>query len=213
MSDRPSTAERLAPLTGLVFAIAFLVILFASGDSPNADAHTAKVINYWTKHKDSEMVTSLIAAIAFLFFAWFAGCLRARLALLEGGGRRLANTCFGGALIMTVGALLFSGTSFAAADTVGKVPVTVTQSIHVLNNDLFFPLAGGAALFLLAAGVLSLRTRALPAWLGWVAIVLGIVSVTPVGFFAILVAILWVAIVSVLLYLRPVEPAAVAPAV
>jgi hypothetical protein len=212
MSAKPSTAERLEPLTGLVFAIAFLVIIFTSSNSPDADAHTAKVIHYWTKHKDSEIATSVIAAIAFLFFAWFAGCLRARLAVVEGGGRRLANVSFGGALIMTVGALLFSALSFTAADTVGKVPPTVTQSIHALDNDLFFPLVGGAALFLLAAGVLSLRTRALPAWLGWVAVVLGIVSLTPVGFFAFLASILWVAVVSVVLYRRPLEAAA-APAV
>jgi hypothetical protein len=91
---------------------------------------------------------------------------------------------------------------------VGKVPITVTQSIHVLNNDLFFPLSGGAALFLVAAGVLSLRTRALPAWLGWVAIVLGVISVTPAGFFGFLATIVWIGVVSVLLYLRPLEPAA-----
>jgi hypothetical protein len=213
MTPRTSTAERLAPLTGLVFAIAFVVVIFASSNSPDADGKTARVIQYWMNHKDGEMASSSIVALSLLFFVWFAGCLRARLAALEGGGRRLANTSFAGAIIMTIGGLLFSALSWTAADTVGKVPADVTQSIHVLDSDLFFPLAGGAAVFLLAAGVLSLRTRALPAWLGWVAVVLGIACATPIGFFAFLAAVVWIGVVSVLLYRRPLEPGAATPAV
>jgi hypothetical protein len=213
MTPRTSTAERLAPLTGLVFAVAFIVVFTVGGNSPDSNAKTAKVIHYWTAHKDNEMTTALVAAVALLFFAWFAGSLRAHLAVAEGGGRRLANTAFGGAIIFTVGGLLFSALSFSAADTVGKVPAAVTQSIHVLSNDLFLPLSGGAALLMLATGVLTLRTRALPAWLGWVAVVIGVVAVTPIGFVGFFGLILWVAIVSVVLYRRPLEPGAATPAV
>jgi hypothetical protein len=213
MTPRTSTAERLAPLTGLVFAIAFVVVIFTGSNSPDADAPTAKVIRYWAHHKDGEMTGAWIVAIALLFFIWFAGCLRGRLAVLEGGGRRLANTCFGGAIVMALGGLLFSGLSWAAAHTVGKVPAGVTQSIHVLDSDLFFPFAGGAAVFLVAAGVLTLRTRALPAWLGWAAVVLGIATVTPLGFFVFLGTVVWIGVVSVLLYRRPLEPGAATPAV
>jgi hypothetical protein len=212
MTERRSTLERLAPLTGLVFAAAFVVLFAIGSDSPDADARLTKVIQYWTDHKDREIASSIVASVGLLFFVWFAGCLRARLALLEGGGRRLANTAFAGAILFAVGGLLFSALNFAVADTVGKVPPGVTQSIHVLDNELFFPLLVGTALLYLASGVAILRTRALPVWLGWVSVVLGVLSVTPVGFFAFLAMILWVGLVSVLLYLRPVEAAA-APAV
>jgi hypothetical protein len=205
MAQRPSTVERLAPLTGLLFAVIFVVVIFVSTNSPDADARTAKVIHFWMKHKDNEMATSGVVALGFVFFVWFAGCLRARLAVLEGGGRRLANTCFGGALMMALGGLIFAALSWSAADTVGKVPSGVTQSIHVLSSDMFFPLAAGGALFTFAAGVLSLRTGALPVWLGWAAVVLGVASITPIGFFAFLVAVVWIAIVSVVLYRRPLD--------
>jgi hypothetical protein len=65
--------------------------------------------------------------------------------------------------------------------------------------------------------VLALRTRTLPVWLGWVTLVLGIALVTPVGFFALIVGMVWILVVSVMLYRReagpagragPVEPAA-----
>lgn len=213
MRARESGLARFAPLAGLVFAATFVVIFVVSGNSPDADAKTAKVIHYWTKHKDEEIATSLIAALALLFFVWFAGCLRARLAEIEGGGRRLANTAFGGAILFAGGGLTFSALSFTAADTVGKVPATVTQAIHALDNDLFFPLAVGTAVLMLSTGVLSIRTRALPAWLGWLALVIGVVSVTPIGFVGFFGTIVWVAIVSVVLYLRPVGAAAPPPAV
>jgi hypothetical protein len=46
-----------------------------------------------------------------------------------------------------------------------------------------------------------------------VAFVLGIVSLTPVGFFAFLIVLLWIAVVSVVLYQQQSEPTpTVAPA-
>jgi hypothetical protein len=103
--------------------------------------------------------------------------------------------------------LTFAALDFAAADTVGDVPPQVTQTIGVLDNELFFPLAAGVSVFMLASGILSLRTRTLPRWLAWIAVVLGVAAVTPVGFFAFLLMVVWVGIVSVLTYLRPATPA------
>jgi hypothetical protein len=72
-----------------------------------------------------------------------------------------------------------------------------------LGNELFFPLAGGAALLLGAAGLAFVRTRVLPAWLGWVSIALAVLALTPVGFFVLLAMILWVAALGIVLYLHP----------
>ena len=49
----------------------------------------------------------------------------------------------------------------------------------------------------------------LPAWVGWLGFVLGLISLTPAGFFAFLVVLVWIAIVSVMLYQRqgPAAPA------
>jgi hypothetical protein len=207
MDRTPSRLERLAPLTGLVFALAFIVIFFISSDTPDTDARTLKWVDFYSKHDTREIAVSIAATIAIVFFVWFAGTLRARLRAVEGSPGRLSNTSFGGALLFAVGALLFIALDFTAADTVGDVPPTVTQTIGVLDNDLFFPLIAGTSVFMLASGVITLRTGALPRWLGWVAVVAGVVALTPVGFFAFLVAIVWVGVVSVLTYLRPATPA------
>jgi nitrate reductase NapE component len=70
--------------------------------------------------------------------------------------------------------------------------------------------------FYIASGVAVIRSRALPVWLGWLAIVVGIVSVTPaavIGFFGLIV---WPLVLGILIYVRSgrqqAKPAVAAPA-
>ena len=49
---------------------------------------------------------------------------------------------------------------------------------------------------------LIVRYGALPKWLGWVAIVFGVVALTPFGFFAFLGGIVWILVVSIMLTMR-----------
>jgi membrane protein implicated in regulation of membrane protease activity len=71
-----------------------------------------------------------------------------------------------------------------------------------------------------ASGIAVLRYGALPRWLGYLALVAGVVSATPVGWVGAFLAILWVAIVSVVLFRQasgeaagPTPQPAVPPAV
>ena len=76
------------------------------------------------------------------------------------------------------------------------------QGLNVLNQDFTNIMTGlGVALFLLATGVVVIRTAALPVWLGWLAVVLGVASlvISFVGFIGIG---LWILIVSVMILLR-----------
>jgi hypothetical protein len=54
--------------------------------------------------------------------------------------------------------------------------------------------------FLIASGISIVRHRALPVWLGWAAIVIGVVS--PVEIVGIPAVLLWILIVSVMLAMR-----------
>jgi hypothetical protein len=195
-----SRLERLAPLTGVVFAVIFYVAVALTGDEPEADAGAAKAVKYWSDNDSKEIAVSIGGVLAVVFFVWFAGTLRSRLLEAEGGAGRLANTAWAGALIFSTGLLTLVAISFTAADTAGDVPPTVTQTLSALNSDLFFPAAGGGALLYLGTGVAALRTLALPKWLGWVSIVLGVVCFTPAGFVPFLLLGLWTAADSVILY-------------
>ena len=62
-------------------------------------------------------------------------------------------------------------------------------------------------------GLVRKTTGGLPAWLGWFALVIGIVSITPLGFFGFLALLVWIVIASVVLFQQesPAPPAAAAP--
>jgi hypothetical protein len=193
--------ERFAPLTGIGFVLLVIVAVIVGGETPDANDGLVKVVNYWKDNQDQAIASAIIAAISSVFLLWFAGVLRAVLAVAEGAPARLANTAFGGAIVGAIGWLLLIGFTFVAADTADDVAPQVTQTFSVLQADFFFPLAGGFAVFLLASGLAVVRTAALPSWLGWSALVLGVLCVTPAGFFAILAMLIWVAIVSVMLFM------------
>lgn len=69
------------------------------------------------------------------------------------------------------------------------------------------PFIVGQSVLLFASGVAILRGGALPSWLGWVAIVLGVVAATPADLLAFLGTLLWIVVVAVLLARGPCRPA------
>lgn len=74
---------------------------------------------------------------------------------------------------------------------------------------MFAPLVLGVFIFGVGASVLV--TAALPKWVGWVAIVVGVAALTPLGFFAFLALGLLILIVSGLLLQRSGTTAPLAP--
>jgi hypothetical protein len=76
--------------------------------------------------------------------------------------------------------------------------------------------AGGlamAAIFLSRHGLSQSERedRALPVWLGWIALLIGVVTVTPIGFFGFLATLAWVLIVSILMVMREARAAVADP--
>jgi hypothetical protein len=217
---RSRNLQRYAPLTGAAFVVLVIVAVVIGGETPDNGDSVRKIVNFWHDNRDAQLWSSLIAAWALVFFVWFAATVRSVLRRLEEGPSRLSAISFGGALIGATGLLSSLSIDFAAADSVNDVPGHVTQTLTVLSNGFFFPIAVGYGLFFLATGLLAVGTKALPAWLGWPAVVIGIVCVTPAGFFALLLGMLWILVVSIVLYLREgaaadpgPRPEPVAPAV
>ena len=204
--------ERFAPLTGLLFVVFVIISTIVVGETPSADDGAAKAVGYWADNKDEVIAGAIIAAFSTVFMLWFAGVWRAVLAASEGPGSRLASTAFGGLLVAAIGWSALYTFGFIAADTSGDVPTQVTWTLSVLQADFFFPLAVGFAVFLLASGLALLRGAAFPNWPGWVALVLGLICVTPGGFFGVLGGLAWILGISVMLFMRgaPTMPRAAA---
>jgi hypothetical protein len=215
---REKGLARYAPLAGVAFFVLTVVTIVLSNESPDSDDSTAKVVEYWTDNEDSEVAAAFVATFASFFFLWFAGSVRATVARVEAAGGRLATLLFGGAVLSAAGLMTNNAIQFTVAETAGEVPPDVTQTLSVLYADFFFPISMGIAIFLLASGIAALSYGALPRWLGWAAVVLGVLIVTPVWFVGLFGSVLWVLVVSVLLFraaggpAEPGEPTATAEA-
>jgi hypothetical protein len=203
---------RLAPLTGLVFAVLVVVALFG-GSSPNSDASAASVVAFYVKHHTGQNVSGYALAYSAVFLLFFAAVLRSRL----GSGSRsdgLMSLGFGGAVVLAIGLAVAAVSTLALTDVPTKISPISEQALNVVSND--FPFAFiqiGMAAFFVGYGIAIVRTGALARWLGWVAIVLAILAAVPMIFwFALLGLPAWSAIVGVLLFIRegraPAPPAA-----
>ena len=203
--------ERFAPLTGLLFVVLVIVATIVGGETPEADDGLAKVVKYWHDNDSEAIAASIIAAYSAVALLWFTGVWRATLAAAEGAPARLANTAFAGAIVGAVGWVGLITFNFITADTVGDVAPQVTQTFSALQADFFFPLVIGFSVFLLASGLAMVRGAMFPSWPGWVALALGVIAVTPIGFFAILGMLAWVAAISVMLFMRGAGAAPMPP--
>jgi hypothetical protein len=188
-------------VTGVLFIGLTLVSFFASGNSPNSKASGAKVIAWFVAHRHTERVTDLIGIFAMLFFVFFAGSLL--------GYLRRAPAAATPAIVMLVGAGILAagftvalGIDWAVSDVPGRLAPSAAQALNVLDNDVFFTVPVGGGVFGISAGVAILRGAPLPKWLGWAAIVIGVVCCSPAFFPAFLVLLLWALIVTILIYVR-----------
>jgi hypothetical protein len=208
-----STLERYAPLTGVAFVLLFIAAFAISGETPDVDDSVEDVRNYWLDNDTENIWAAVFVIWGSVLAIWFGASLRTSLRRAEGEPGRLSGLAFAGWIVFAVGALAFAGFAFSAADVADETNVgdEVVQTLSVLNSDFFAIVTAGLAVAMLASAIAILRFAALPRWLGYAALVLGIAAVTPAGFFAFLLSGIWVLIVSILLYQEAGEPTGAPP--
>jgi len=193
--------ERMAPLTGVVFVILLVVSVFLPGSIPNSDATGAKVISYADAHKGSLTTSSVIIGFSLFFGLMFYGQLRGFLRRSP-AVEQLAAISFGGAVLFAAGGGVVAGAQLALGDSPTKMDPAAAQALNVLARDLPMILFVGGGVLLFAAGLAIIKSRSLPAWLGWAGIVLGVVAVLPLGFIAVIGVALWTLATSIVLTLH-----------
>lgn len=200
-----SRGSRIAPLTGVLAVALFVLAFIISGETPDTEDTAEEIVSFYVDDDSAQIAGSVLVAYGAVALLFFLGALRNRLRSEERAGSGLSAVAFGGGLLIAIGAALFAGINFTLADSADTIDPAAAQALNALNVDLFMPLAVGVVVFFLATGIAMVRGVGLPAWLGWVAIVIAIVGLTPVGFFAFLVGLAWIIVVSVLLAARPVD--------
>ena len=193
---------RWAPLTGVVFVV--LVVLggpIEGGNTPGSKATGAHVIAFFAAHRSRERASAVLLTLAFIVFMFFAGSLRSYLRRTK-AAEGLAAVVLAAAAVLAAGQTAGSGVIFALSDAPTHLSAAAAQALNVLSNDMVLTSAAGFSVFGIASGIAILRGAPLPKWLGWVAILIGVVVVTPAEFVAVIALAVWIVIVSILIATR-----------
>jgi hypothetical protein len=204
-------AARLVALAG-VATVALVVIAFViGGESPSGDDPITKVVSFYRDNDSDQIWAAVILVWATAAFLLFASGLWRILRGAESELRGASALVLVGAAVFAVGTTLFAGVTFTLGDFADDLSPGALQTLNALNQDLFPPLALGVFTFLIGAGASIIATAALPKWLGWIAVVVAIVALTPAGFFAFLALGLWILMASALILMQSTP--ATAPAI
>jgi hypothetical protein len=207
-----STLIRLAPLTGLAAVVLIIIGFIVGGEPAMVDDGIDEVAEFYVDDGDQQVAASILVAYGAAFLLAFFVMLRN---VLRGSGDRSepATVALVGGILFGVGLALFAGLGFALGDLAEDLDPVAIQALAALNEDLFMPLAVGNALLMWGVTFAVLRGgTSLPTWLGWVALVIAVISLTPIGWIGMMATGIWVAVVSILLTSRqgsaPPTPAA-----
>jgi hypothetical protein len=208
--------KRLGAASGLLYVVLTFV---ASGDnnSPGFNA-TPQEITAWAKSVQltpSFWISPYVHLIGLLFFLVFVAYLWSVLSRAEGEYGWLSATALGSGIVTVV--VKLAGYPAAAAAVAGASSGFNPQVLGILwdmDNIAFFITLATQALLLAAAGIVILRAKALPGWLGWSAAVIALVllGTLPLAFFNSLpiqlFPLAWVLVASIVMIIRAGKPVA-----
>lgn len=193
----------IAPLTGTLFVAVALISVVIAGEPPDVtEASTQEIVDFYSDNSDEVRIGSALIALAGALLVFFGAYLHRALRVAEGDDGYLSLVVFAGTIAMALGMALDGTINFAIADAIDDIEPTAAQALLTLWNNDFLPLLMGMFLFLSALGISVLRYGALPKWIGWIAIVLAIAALTPVGFVAFLGGAVLIVVISVLMAIR-----------
>ncbi|HEY7267133.1 MAG TPA: hypothetical protein VH501_05525 [Solirubrobacterales bacterium] len=208
-----NSREWLVPLLGIASIVLLVVSFVVQGSPTSADHPPSEVQQWYQDNKNAAEISAFIGVVAAAGLIFFGAYLRKVLEAAEGPGSMLPILVVIGVSIVAVGGAIDGMLLFAAAEAADDIPGPEIQTIQAIWDNDFLPFFLGSLVFLWSAGLSVLRSGVLPKWLGWFAIVFGVISLAgPLGFIGALGAGVWIIIVSIMLSMRARRPAAAPPA-
>jgi hypothetical protein len=198
----------LMPLTGVAFVVVGVVSFVVGGEPKSADDPVREVVSFYVDNKGSVEAGAFIGVLATVLLVFFGGCLRGFLRSAAGDGETLSLLSFVGVAIVGVGLAIDTTILIALSEAADDIDPSAVQALQALWDNDFIPVVVGTQLFLWATGISVIRSGALPRWLGWVMVALGVIGFTPLGFVAVVGSAILVLVLSVMLSLRARAPAA-----
>jgi hypothetical protein len=203
------SSQRLAPLSGIVFVAALIVGFFVlSSGGPQVTDSAQTIASYYADHhQKAEFVVGVIA-VGLVFLAIFIAFLYGHLKAAETSGNLWST-------LMLIGGIAGIATFFVA----GGVHVAIADggthgfgldamvALNALDNDMLIAFVFALGLMLIGVAGATITTVALPKWLGWAALVLGVLCFTPVWWAGAALGLIWIVTVSIVLSQKVVATA------
>ena len=172
--------DRYSPLAGIkavVLWVIGIVILSGPGHLGNDSSDSpAVVLANYQAHAAAIQWGAWFVMLGALAFLWFVGSLRSALFSAEDGTGRLSTLVGMGGVATAVGILLAHVPSFAAATTSDNLTAPAAKALILMDDVFFYAAEFASVVFFLAAALSIFRFRALPGWLGWLALVLAVLA-------------------------------------
>lgn len=192
--------DRWMLLAGPAFTVLAIAAAVLNSGAPGETESAAKVIEHYKDHEAGVVISTFVWGPAAAMLLVFVSRLRAG---IDDRARAARSLVVAGGTLAAAGIVIGASVGLANMVAADEGFEEVSQTLNVLNSALWIPLVIGLAVMLLGAGLSVLRTGILPSWLGWVAVVVGVLSLLgPGGFVGYLVAPLWVGVAGLMLYLR-----------
>lgn len=195
---------RAGALSGIVFVALVVSSNVSAGAIPDPSASPTKVIAFYTAHKTGQQVSAILTAVAVVVGLYFFWGLRNYLSRV-GEAEQFATLGFVGAAVFGIGGCINAGLQWSLAAAPTDLTPAAAQALNMLfKDDLATGLySAGLATLMVFYGIAMLRSKGMPAWLGWISVALGLIALAgPLVFLVFVVTAPWAIAVSILLYRR-----------
>jgi len=214
---RPRSVARWTILGGVLYVVFFVIGTIVLFDGPpDGDAAPGKVIQYYSDsgHRDRVNTGWILITLAVFCLLWFIAALRRAVSSVDGEGILTA--------VVSIGGGIYAALAFAS--------VALNAGIRTMSDDTFqhrvYPelihAAGDVSWVMHATGAVGLGAMIIaasfafmwggiwPTWAGWLGVVVGILSLASIAFFPQFLFLLWILVVSIVIFLRsrPASPVA-----
>jgi len=200
---RLTRLTRILPLAGVAYAVLIIAGDLTIGEFPDSDTSLRELSRYFAANSDQVRTGGQLMIWGGLALGLFGIAVWARVRQAA-GPPVVAGLLLVGTAVAVVSELLGAG-SYVTLGSIGGNPEVTPQALQAWYVGSQFGGGGGTLLMLglFAAGVVS---SAVPRWLAWSALVLAIAAVTPYGFQASMLFLLWTAVAGVALTVHSMEP-------
>lgn len=198
-----SRLDRWVPLSGLLAVIALLAsagLFRVSAYLPSG----AYLVEAFSSNSSGVAWGGYVGDLAAVLMLAFASCTTIRLRHAEPTGGWLVKLGFAGAVSSAVVLGLASSLIIAIGSRAGAAggldPVEAMALYDAYGNLMGGVFAVAVAAFMFASSVIWLRAGALPRWFNWAGIVVAVLLLTPISYIVLLLALLWIVVMSLWIF-------------